>query len=131
MTLFGSWRFSSGTSLAAAVLLCTVAYFSWIASDVPAIQTTAHSSQIEHRASGHALTASYPAGPAEEAEDGARGPVNAALLTALLLVFSFGVSAGWPLASGRGREAFRSSGVARRSSFVVGEDPPFLGVFRL
>jgi hypothetical protein len=131
MTLSWSWRYSSGASLAAAVLLCVAAYLSWIAYEVPAIQTTAHSSQIEQRADGHPLSASYLAGPAEEAEDDARAPVNADLLTALLLAFSFGMSVGWLLANGRGQETLHSSGVARRPSFVVGEDPPLLGVFRL
>jgi hypothetical protein len=131
MTLFGSWRFSVGASLAAAVLLCAAAFLSWTVSELPAIQTTADSPRIEHGANGHPLTGSYLATPAEEAGEGARDPVNADLLTALLLAFSFGMSVGWVLANGRGQEAFCSSGVARRSTFAVGEDLPFLGVFRL
>jgi hypothetical protein len=131
MALFGSWRFSSGASLAAAVLLCVAALFSWPAPEVQAIQTTADSYQIVHGVNGHPLNASYLAGPAEEAEAGAKAPVNADLLTALLLTFSFGASTGWLLVSGRERGAFCSSGGARRSSFVACEDPPSLGVFRL
>ena len=75
---------------------------------------------------------SYLAVPGEEAQDSARGPVNAGLLTALLLAFCFGAMIGWLLANGWGQEAFRSSGITGRPSFMTTrKDRPFLGVFRL
>jgi hypothetical protein len=69
--------------------------------------------------------------PAEEAENDDKGPVNTGLLTALLLALFFGMAAGWPLANGRGHEAFCSSGVTLRLLFVPRQGSPSLGVFRL
>ena len=78
------------------------------------------------------LSASYLALPEEEAQESARGPVNAGLLTALLLACCFGATIGWLLANGRGQEAFRSSVISGGPSFVTTrKDGPFLGVFRL
>lgn len=78
------------------------------------------------------LNGSYLALPGEEAQDSARGPVNAGLLTALLLAFCFGAMIGWLLANGWGQEAFHSSGITGRLSFVTTrKHRPFLGVFRL
>jgi hypothetical protein len=68
----------------------------------------------------------------EEAQDNARGPVNASLLTALLLAFCFGAMIGWLLANGWGQETFRSSGIIGRPSFMTTrKDRSFLGVYRL
>jgi hypothetical protein len=78
------------------------------------------------------LNGSYLAVSGEEAQDSARGPVNARLLTALLLAFCFGAMIGWLLANDWGQGAFRSSGITGRPSFVTTrKDGPFLGVFRL
>ena len=78
------------------------------------------------------LNGSYLALPGEEAQDSAREPVNAGLLTALLLAFCFGAMIGWLLANDRGQEALRASGITGRPSFVTTrKDRPFLGVFRL
>ena len=74
----------------------------------------------------------YLAVPGEEAQDSGRGPVNAGLLTALLLSGGFGAMIGWLLANDWGQEAFRSSGITGRPSFMTTrKDRPFLGVFRL
>jgi hypothetical protein len=68
----------------------------------------------------------------EEAQDSGRGPVNAGLLTALLLAFCFGTMIGWLLAKDWEQEALRSSGITGRPSFVTTrKDRPFLSVFRL
>jgi len=68
----------------------------------------------------------------EEAQDSAKGPVNASLLTALLLAYCFGAMIGWLLANDWGQQAFRSPGITGGSSFVTTrKDGPFLGVFRL
>jgi hypothetical protein len=78
------------------------------------------------------LNGSYLAVPGEEAQDSGRGPVNARLLTALLLACCFGAMIGWLLANGGGQETFRCSGITGRPSFVnTRKDRPFLGVFRL
>jgi hypothetical protein len=78
------------------------------------------------------LNGSYLAVPDEEAQDSARGPVNAGLLTALLLACCFGAMIGWLLAYHWGQEAFPSLGITDRPSFVTTrKDRPFLGVFRL
>jgi hypothetical protein len=85
-------------------------------------------------ANGNVLpfSGSYLAVPGEEAQDSGRGPVNAGLLTALILAFCFGAMIGWLLANGWGQEAFRSSGITGRPSFMTTrKDRPFLGVFRL
>jgi hypothetical protein len=135
MTLVGSWRFSSGASLVAvATLLCLLGALlssSATGPEVPATFTIANSPQMEQGNNGYPLAGSYLAVPAEEAENGDKGPVNAGLLTALLLALFFGMAAGWPLANGRSRKAFCSSGVALRLSFAPHQDPPSLGVFRL
>ena len=75
---------------------------------------------------------SYLAVPGEDAHDSARGPVNAGLLTALLLAYCFGAMIGWLLANDWGQQAFRSSEITGRPSFMTTrKDRPFLGVFRL
>ena len=135
MTLFNSWRFSSGASLVAvAALLCLLgAYLSSSATgpDVPATLTMANSPPLEQGANGFPLAGSYLAVPAEEVENDDKGPVNAGLLTALLLAFFFGMAAGWPLANGRGHQVFCSSSAALRPLFVPCQGSPSLGVFRL
>jgi hypothetical protein len=78
------------------------------------------------------LHGSYLAVSGEETQYSGREPVNAGLLTALLLAFCFGAMIGWLLANGWGQETFRSSGITGRPSFVTTrKDRPFLGVFRL
>ena len=78
------------------------------------------------------LNGSYLAVSGEETQDSGREPVNAGLLTALLLAFCFGAMIGWLLANDWGQEAFRSSGITGRPSFMTTrKDRPFLGVFRL
>jgi hypothetical protein len=68
----------------------------------------------------------------EETQDSGRGPVNAGLLTALLLAFCFGAMIGWLRANDWGHQAFRSLGITGRPSFMTTrKDRPFLGVFRL
>jgi hypothetical protein len=70
---------------------------------------------------------------AEEATDD--GPVNAEVLTTLLLAASyfFGPAAGWPLsnAQGRGERCSSSDVVGGALGGTRGDRLPFLGVFRL
>jgi hypothetical protein len=74
----------------------------------------------------------YPFALAEEADE---KPVNAGLLTMLLLVASFfGASAGWLLNNAQGQRAlcFCSLGVVGEELSSAREEYlPFLGVFRL
>jgi hypothetical protein len=137
MRLLGLRRLTHCASLvAAALLLCLATLLFWSATgtEVPGTLAKAAWSQIGKGANGDELplNASYLALPVEEAQDSAKGPVNAGLLTALLLAFCFGAMIGCLLANGRGQEAFRSSGITGGPSFVTTrKDGPFLGVFRL
>ena len=137
MRLFGSRRFAHCALLvAAALLLCLGPFLFWTATGDfgPGTLEKADWSQMGQGANGdqHPLSGSYLVMPMEEAVDSNKGPVNADLLTALLLAFCFGAMIGWLLANDRGQEAFRSSGISGRPSFMTTrKDRPFLGVFRL
>jgi hypothetical protein len=123
MRLFGLRRLTHCASLvAAALLLCLAPLLFWSATgaEVPGTLAKAAWSQMGQGANG------------EEAQDSGRGPVNAGLLTALLLAFCFGTMIGWLLAKDWEQEALRSSGITGRPSFVTTrKDRPFLSVFRL
>src|ERR671921_2398615 len=137
MRLFGLRRLTHCASLAAAaLLLCLSPLLFWSATgaEVPDTLAKANWSQMGQGADGDELplNGSYLAVPGEEAQDSAKGPVNAGFLTALLLVCCFGAMIGWLLANDWGQEAFRSSGITGRPSFMTTrKDRPFLGVFRL
>ena len=139
MKLSGSERYSRVALLvaAAAVVLCLGAFLSWPVTGpgVPAAHTMVGSSQLLHQGAsgdGQPTDWSYFAVPTEETENIAKGPVNADLLTALLLGALFLATVGWLLANGRGQGVFCSWDEARRPSFVTARtDTPFLGVFRL
>jgi len=76
---------------------------------------------------------SYPLMPAEEAQQTYSLPVNAHLLTMLVLACSIGVSVLMKLLTNARREGAICSwmGDDRRWLAVAHEDPSFLGVFRL
>jgi hypothetical protein len=76
---------------------------------------------------------SYPLMPAEEAQQTDSPPVNAYLLTMLMLACSFGASVlRMLLTNARRQGAICSwSGHDRPWLTVAHEDPSFLGVFRL
>jgi hypothetical protein len=137
MRLFGLRRLTHRASLvAAALLLCLAPLLLWsvTGAEVPGSLATADWSQMSQGANGDVLplNGSYLAVPGEEAQDSARGPVNAGLLTALLLAFCFGAMIGWLLANDWGHQAFRLSGITGRPSLMTTrKDRPFLGVFRL
>jgi hypothetical protein len=71
--------------------------------------------------------------PAEEAQETDRPPVNAYLLTVLVLVCSFGASVLKMLRTNARRQGAICSwsGHDRGWMAVAHEDPSFLGVFRL
>ncbi len=132
MRLFRSWWYARGTSLLAMViLLCLGACLSLLPTELEvsaALTTPAHSHHSDQGANEGYLAVPQE----EEAEDADKDPVNADLLSELLLVFCFGAIVGWLLANGRGQRAFRFVGLDHGPSFVSAlEDRSFLGVFRL
>jgi hypothetical protein len=139
MKLVRSGRFARVASLLAIViLLCVGAFLSLFPTglDVFVALTKAHSSHVTQGTnveSHHPLEGGYLAVPAEEAEEVDKHPVNAGLLSALLLLaLSFWASVVWLLTNGRGHGACRSLGIDRCRWFVRAlEDRSFLGVFRL
>ncbi len=112
------------------ILLCIGVFFSFLPTEleVSAALMKAHSAPLDQGANG-----AYLAVTQEEAQDTEGHPVNADLLSALLLlVVCFGAIVGWLLANGWGRRAFRFVGLDHRPSFVISlEDRSFLGMFQL
>jgi hypothetical protein len=132
MRFFGSRQFVLGASLLAAFLLCLGVFLSWPAA--PAAHTMSGSPQVDRvtNGGGHPLDGNYLAVVSEEVEDFDKAPVNAGLLTVLLLAASFAATVGWLLENGMGQRVFGSWRVALHPSFITArEDTPFLGVFRL
>ena len=126
---FKAWRCARGVSLVAAVLLCVGALLCLLPTelDISAALTPADSTPLDQGADE-----GYLAVPQEEAQEAEKEPVNADLLTMLLLVAFFGLSVGWLLTNSQRQGALCSSwGVVRPSLASVCEDLPFLGVFRL
>jgi hypothetical protein len=78
-------------------------------------------------------SASYPITAVEEIQQTGRHPVNASLLTVLVLTLSFGASVLWMLTNERRRRAASCLwGIQDRGWLAVAcEGPSFLGVFRL
>jgi|SRR5215218_5411524 len=141
MRLFKWWRFARMVPLLAIFsllcLLCIGTFLSLLPTglEVPAVFTKAHSSPLNQATNvdSHPLEGSYLAVAPEETEED-KHPVNAELLSALLLLLapSFWVTVLWLLISGRGQGAFRSMGIDfRRWLLSALEARPFWGVFRL
>ena len=128
MGLSLSWRFVRGAALVAAALLLGVGTFlSWSATG-PWV-TTAAGSHTAQGVDGHPPSGSQLSVFGADIEEGDKGPVNAVLLTVLLLASFFGVTAGWQLACDLRQPA---PCVPGRPSFEAArEDAPFLSVFRL
>jgi hypothetical protein len=125
-----------GGSLVVAFLVCLGVFFLPLpttGSEVPSALAMANLSRLdlETNGNGHPLEGTYVAAPAEEAEGADKYPLNAELLTMLLLAFSFGVTVGWLLRNAQRQGALRSLTVVRPSFATTCEDLPFLGVFRL
>ena len=137
MRFFGSRILARSAPLAAvAVLLCVGVFLPWLMNgpEAPGFLVGAHHSQVDQGANGdgHPPTGSYLSATEEEAKDADKRPVNADLLTVLLLASFFGAIVGWLLSNAPGPGAFRSSSITRRPSFLIArEDAPSLGVFRL
>ena len=137
MRSFGSRRFTRGASLvAAAFVLCLGIFLSWPAagSSVAAHTTAAGSLHVDrgYSGGGHQMDVGYLAVAADEVDDSSKAPVNASLLTAVLLAACFAAAVGWLLSNGAGQRVLRSWHLALDPPFVTArEDAPFLNVFRL
>jgi hypothetical protein len=129
MGLSLSWGFVRGLALVsvAALLLGAGVFLSWSGSG-PWV-TTAAGSHTAQGVDGHPPSGSQLTVFGADIEEGEKGPVNAVLLTVLLLASFLGVTAGWQLACDLRQPA---PCVPVRPSFEAArEDAPFLSVFRL
>ena len=129
MGLLRAWRCARGVSLVAAVLLCVGAFLCFLPTELDfSTSLTPADSTPQDQGAGEG----YVAVAQEEAQEAGKEPVNADLLTMLLLVVFFGFSVGWLLTNSQRQGALCSSlGVVRPSLASACEDLPFLGVFRL
>jgi hypothetical protein len=102
-------------------------------SEVPSALATANVPRLdlETNGNGQPLDGTYLVAFGEEAEDGEKSPLNAELLTMLLLALSFGLSFGCLLRNAQRQGALCSLAGVRSSFATICEDLPFLGVFRL
>ena len=130
MRLSRAWRFVHGVWLVAAVLVCLGAFLCFLPAelDVSTVLTPAHSPPLDRGAEeGHLALAQEEAGQADKV------PVNAELLTMLVLVVSsfFGLSFGWVLTNSKRQGASCSLIVLGPSLASACENLSSLGVFRL
>jgi hypothetical protein len=121
--------------LAMVILLCVGTFLSLLPTglEVPAALMMAPSPHVNQGTNGdwHPLDPIYLAISAEEAEEVDDHPVNAELLSALLLLaLSLWATAACSLANGCWQRAFRLVSLGR-SVLTTLEDRPFLSVFRL
>jgi hypothetical protein len=125
--------------LLAGVMLCCLGVFLLsLPLTAPHVSSALGGANVEHVDRGANAPAplpngSYPLMPAEEAQQTYSPPVNAYLLTMLMLACSFGASVlRMLLTNARRQGAICSwSGDDRAWLAVAHEDPSFLGVFRL
>ena len=120
-------------------MLCCLGVFSIsLPHSAPHVSSTLGGANVEHvdraaNAPAPLPDGSYPLTPAGEAKESDRHPVNAYLLTMLMLACSFGASVLRMLLTNALRQGAICSGIGddRRWLTVAHEDPSFLGVFRL
>jgi hypothetical protein len=143
--IFKARRFPRGVSVVAAVLLLCLGFSLTLLSlpttgsqEDPSALGMANVLPVDQGANGNAPPLDgthYPFAPFALAEEAAEDPLNAGLLTMLLLAASFfEASVGWllPNAQGQGASCFSSLGVIGEVLGSAREDYlPFLGVFRL
>ena len=125
-----------GVSLVMAFLLCLGVFLQpslATGSEVPSAVTMADLPSVELLANGngYALDGTNLVAPVVEAEDTDKDPLNAELLTMLLLAVSFGATVGWLLTNAQRQGALCSLAFVDPSLASACEDLPFLGVFRL
>ena len=123
--------------LLATVMLCWLGLlFSLPATSAPELPSAfvrAEAAQVDGAANAPLLDASYPITAVEEIQQTERHPVNASLLTMLLLTLSFGASVLWMATNERRRRAASCLWGADDHRWLAAtyEGPSFLGVFRL
>jgi hypothetical protein len=123
--------------LLATVMLCWVGILLSLpatrAPELPSAFVRAEAAQVYRGADAPPQDASYPITAVEEIQQTERHPVNASLLTMLVLTLSFGASVSWMLVNECRRRAASCLWGAddRRWLAVACEGPSFLGVFRL
>jgi hypothetical protein len=124
--------------LAGVMLLCLGVFLLSLPLSAPHVSSALGGANVEHvdraaNAPAPLPDGSYPLMPAEEAQETDRHPVNASLLTMLVLACSFGSSVlMMVLTNARRRGAICSwIGDDRGWLAVAHEDPSLLGVFRL
>jgi hypothetical protein len=100
-------------------------------SEVPSALAMADLPRLDLETNGHSLDGTYLVAPGEETEDGEKSPLNAELLTMLLLTLCFGLSVRWLLRNAQRQGALCSLAVVGPSFATACEHLPFLGVFRL
>jgi hypothetical protein len=113
------------------ILLCLPATS---APELPSAFVRAEAAQVDGGANAPLPNGSYSITTiAEEIQQTERHPVNASLLTMVVLTLSFGASVLRMLLTNARRQGAicSSSGDDRRWLSVAYEDPSFLGVFRL
>jgi hypothetical protein len=123
------------------LLICLGACLSLLSSPLSGFEASstlgiANVLHVDQAANGYdsPLSGNYPLVPVKEAKETNKHPVNAGLLTMLLLAASFfGAGAEWTLTNARGQGALCFSlGVIGEVVATVREDlSAFLGVFRL
>jgi hypothetical protein len=120
--------------LLAGIMLSCLGVFLSLAttrSDVPSAFAGADVAHVDRGANVPLPDGGYRLTLAEEVQETHKLPVNAELLTMLLLACSFGASVGWLLTNARRRRAIRSSGADRPPLVAAPEVPSILEVFRL
>jgi hypothetical protein len=123
-------------SLVVAFLLCLGVFLLPLpatGSEVPSVLAMANMPRLdlETNGNGYPLEGTYLVAPGEEAEDADKEPLNAELLTMLLLTLCFGLSVRWLLRNAQRQGALCSLAGVHPSFATICEDLPFLGVFRL
>jgi hypothetical protein len=126
--------------LLAGVMLCCLGFLLSLPATAtsapdspPAFAGTDAAQEVDGGANAPLPDVSYPITPAEELKQADKHPVNASLLSMLLLSVSFGASVLWMLTNDRRRRAGSCWwGVEDRPLLAVAyEGSSFLGVFRL
>jgi hypothetical protein len=123
--------------LAGVMLCCLGVFLLSLPLTAPDVSSALGGANVEHvdraaNAPAPLPDRSYPLTPAEEAQETDRHPVNAFLLTMLVLACSFGASVSMMLLiDARRQGALCSLAVVGRSFATACKDLPFLGAFRL
>jgi hypothetical protein len=124
--------------LAGVMLCCLGIFLLSLPLSAPHVSSALAGANVEHvdraaNAPAPLPNGSYPLTPAEEVQETNSPPVNANLLTMLVLACSFGASVLRMLRTNARREGAICSwsGDDLRWLAVAHEDPSFLGVFRL